>query len=438
MGSNQLEIIFSCGQGEKNTPDSGYRLLAKRLRQTWAVESSKNIFANDLLSRCRLVVFAGSQKKFTAKEFADLRQYLKLGGYLVVLLGSDETVESNLNYLLEEYGMTVNSDSVIRSTFKKYFIPKEALITDGYLQRTTTSNNTVQNQGGFLFPYGSTMKVKSPAIPLLITGSACHPMQKPICGFYADPQSPKGGRILTISSVQIFHDGFIEKEENLTLVDRLFGLILAEKLPRVLPDESDVPESEPIVDIAEIASRVTPVLERFGGVVYGSGNSSGNGSVNGLVGSGNGLVGSGNGSAGNLKRVYETDCDAPSMAKIAEVLQAFREVGAENEPLSLVAPKFDGVYPSMQPAVYPPTFDDLPRPQLEMFDFNKEFVAGREKLNHVVLDHRNADDLTVYINKITTALSLGPQSIPPVRTEKELLEHVAMHLLNFKSSGWTQ
>ena len=188
MGSNQLEIVFSCGHGERNTPETGFRLLTRRLRLTWAVESSKNIFANDLLNRARLIVLAGCQKKFTTKEFEALNGYVKRGGYLVIFLGEggEEAAGTNLNYLLEEYGMAVNADVVIRSAFKRYFDPKEALISDGYLQRMTTAANPTQNQGAFLFPHGATMKVRKPSIPLLVTGIACCPMQKPICGFYSD------------------------------------------------------------------------------------------------------------------------------------------------------------------------------------------------------------------------------------------------------------
>ena len=35
---------------------------------------------------------------------------------------------TNLNYLFEQYGISVNNDSVVRTAFYKYFHPKEALI----------------------------------------------------------------------------------------------------------------------------------------------------------------------------------------------------------------------------------------------------------------------------------------------------------------------
>ena len=43
--------------------------------------------------------------------------------------------DTNINFLLEEYGMVVNDDSVIRTVFYKYFHPKQALVTNGVLNR---------------------------------------------------------------------------------------------------------------------------------------------------------------------------------------------------------------------------------------------------------------------------------------------------------------
>jgi len=47
--------------------------------------------------------------------------------------GGEQKYNTNINYLLEEFGMTVNNDSVIRTAFHKYHHPKECLITNGVL-----------------------------------------------------------------------------------------------------------------------------------------------------------------------------------------------------------------------------------------------------------------------------------------------------------------
>jgi intraflagellar transport protein 52 len=38
--------------------------------------------------------------------------------------GGDSKTGTNFNYMLEEYGIEVKSDSVVRSTLYKYFHPK--------------------------------------------------------------------------------------------------------------------------------------------------------------------------------------------------------------------------------------------------------------------------------------------------------------------------
>lgn len=42
--------------------------------------------------------------------------------------GGETKNNSNLNYLLEQFGISVNSDCVVRTAYQKYFHPKENLI----------------------------------------------------------------------------------------------------------------------------------------------------------------------------------------------------------------------------------------------------------------------------------------------------------------------
>ena len=44
-------------------------------------------------------------------------------------------MNSNANDFLEEYGLTFKNNSVISTSFKKYFHPKETLITDGLVSK---------------------------------------------------------------------------------------------------------------------------------------------------------------------------------------------------------------------------------------------------------------------------------------------------------------
>lgn len=49
-------------------------------------------------------------------QFEAIKAYLRAGGSAAFLLGEggEERLGTNVNYLLEEYGMTVHKDSVVR------------------------------------------------------------------------------------------------------------------------------------------------------------------------------------------------------------------------------------------------------------------------------------------------------------------------------------
>ena len=47
--------------------------------------------------------------------------------------GGEQKANTNINALLAQVGISVNSDSVIRKTFHKYLHPKEAFVGNGCL-----------------------------------------------------------------------------------------------------------------------------------------------------------------------------------------------------------------------------------------------------------------------------------------------------------------
>ncbi|GAV03619.1 hypothetical protein RvY_14015 [Ramazzottius varieornatus] len=410
MGSSQVDIVFSAGKGEPSIPDKGLRTLANKLRQTWSVETSPDVFESNMLSRSKMVIFAGVTEKFFTAELAILQRFVSVQkGFVVFLVGAETRPEmtANLNVFLEEYGMSINSEAVIKRSFNpKYLIPKEALITDAYLQKMTINNDKASaEQEAILFPFGATLKVGKPAIPLLTTGANCLPAHKAICALYSTPTS---GRILLLTSAHVFHDNFIEKEQNLTLVERLFGLVFAENLPRVLPDEGDLQEWQPYLDIAELANRVAPVADISFEL------------------------------PSDLRKVYDSSFDISDLAKIGKVVLAYRQLGLAREPLSLVAPNFQGLYPNLQLAIYPPPFADAPLPPLDFFDFNAEFLSEREKLNQIFSDMADQKELKQYISTVFSALAMEIPSGWSARSPKDMLELITRNIMALKSESWLQ
>jgi len=52
---------------------------------------------------------------------------------LVMHEGGENKQGTNINFMLEQLGISVNADSVIRKTYFKYLHPKEAYVGNGIL-----------------------------------------------------------------------------------------------------------------------------------------------------------------------------------------------------------------------------------------------------------------------------------------------------------------
>lgn len=52
--------------------------------------------------------------------------------------GGESRLNTNVNYLLEQFGISVNADTVVRTSFFKYMHPKEAYVSHGNLSNDFT------------------------------------------------------------------------------------------------------------------------------------------------------------------------------------------------------------------------------------------------------------------------------------------------------------
>ncbi len=82
-----------------------------------------------------MLLLGGPRAPFNVQELNDIKQYLNEGGRVLVLMheGGEQKQGTNINYLLEQMGIMVNTDTVIRKTYYKYLHPKEAFIANGIL-----------------------------------------------------------------------------------------------------------------------------------------------------------------------------------------------------------------------------------------------------------------------------------------------------------------
>jgi len=71
----------------------------------------------DVLNGVQLVVFGAPRAMFSEAEFNCLRKYIDLGGCVLVMFteGGEKELHTNINYLLEEFGIMVNSGKSVLS-----------------------------------------------------------------------------------------------------------------------------------------------------------------------------------------------------------------------------------------------------------------------------------------------------------------------------------
>ena len=170
-----------------------------------------------------LFILAGPQEKYNEIELECLKEFVNEGGSLMVLLGEngESDYNTNINFLLEEFGMNINADSVIRPTYYKSFHPKIALVNGGVVcenmvkalievNKTSGTNLSLLDDKQsleFLYAFGATMNVVSPSNILLTTSSVAYPFNRPLCGHFINEN---GGQILAVGSGHMFADKYVD------------------------------------------------------------------------------------------------------------------------------------------------------------------------------------------------------------------------------------
>ncbi|CAJ1051804.1 LOW QUALITY PROTEIN: intraflagellar transport protein 52 homolog [Xyrichtys novacula] len=236
-------VVFNSSKRELFTANSGYKSMQKRLRAQWKIQTMKDELTLERLRGVKLWITAGPREMFTASELEALKHFLDGGGNVLVMLGEggEMKYETNINYLLEEYGIQVNNDAVVRNVYYKYFHPKEALVSNGVLNReisraageVITGSIEDENVGNnaqaltFVYPYGATLDVREPSVAVLSTGSVCFPLNRPVMAFH---QVKEAGQLVVSGSCHMFSDQYIDKEENSKILDVVLQWLMTDNI----------------------------------------------------------------------------------------------------------------------------------------------------------------------------------------------------------------
>ena len=443
MEQAPCRVLFSSCKGETHTPHSGFKQLYRRLRSHYKPEklsSKEESLTSAVLTGVSILVLGCPTENFSKAECEAIRKFVLNGGSLFICMAEkgNKVSQTNVNYILEEFGIVVNSDAVVRTVHHRYMHPKEVLITDGVLNReiheaifrssqpVTFSPDSFGYGAGTLdrgfdesfskleivYPHGSTLSIQKPAVALLSSGKIAYPMNRPVAAVWSQPG---GGKVAVTGSVQMFDDKWIDKENNVQLMEFIFSYLRNDseiQLNHIDADEPDLNDYQHIPDIGSLSERPKSCLQDIGEEL-----------------------------PRDFKQLFEPEVFCDREDAVAESTALFKKLSTKMGPLNLIPPKFEVPLPSLQPAVFPPAFREPPPPALELFDLDETFASPQSCLAQ--LAHKCGDgseeDIACFIVESARVLGIretqGGNPVTSKTSAKALLTEIFARTIEYKMSS---
>ncbi|PVD23394.1 hypothetical protein C0Q70_16663 [Pomacea canaliculata] len=408
-------ILLSASKRELFSLSSGFKSLNRRLRSSWKLVGNKEDVTDEKLSQARVFVVAGPREKFTGAEFTAMKKYLDAGGSLLVMLGEggETKFETNINFFLEEYGIMINNDSVVRNSYYKYFHPKEVLVANGVLNRAIAQaagknlgfggdeeGNNAQALS-FLYPFGATINVAKPAVAVLSTGSVSCPLNRPVCALHTVRQSR--GKLVVLGSTHMFSDQYLDKEDNGKILDVLIQFLTTDdiRLNTIDAEDPEISDYNQLPDVALLSEQLKTCLQESDDIPR------------------------------DITTLFDNSLFRLDTSLVSKSIKAFDQLSVKHEPLTLITPQFETPLPPLQPAVFPPAFRELPPPSLELFDLDEQFSSEKVRIAQIT-NKCTDDDLEYYVRECGGILGVTHNLPQDSRTAKHILEHIFTQIVEFK------
>lgn len=407
------------------SPTKNLKKLVRQLKQTYKCVVNKEALKVQKLKTAKMLVLAAPTKELSSEELTTLHGYLNEGGSVIVMgdEGGDKKCRSNLNEFLAPYKIQLANNTVVRTSYYSYFHPKEALVTNGVLHEdflrvlaneprkpgkkvvVTTfgveKDNEVEDHCltgfNFVYPYGGSLLVDEPSVPLLSTGTVCYPSNVAVMAVH---NHPAGGKVFVIGSWQLLNDNYIDKEENSKVIDFILKCVM----------ENDF-QADDELSIENFSKKKTvpnteATSERLKCAIQESSDIS-------------------------MNFINRFDCNLYKLNfdLLPEALSLYPRLGLKKESLGLIPPIFETPMLGLTPAVFPPILVEMEPPKVHLFDLDDEFANQETKLAQLTNKSTNKD-LEFYISEAGNILGLKDK----VNTQnpKEVLLYVMNSIMRFK------
>eukprot|EP01083_Nonionella_stella_P211536 764744_1 len=222
------------------------------------------------------------------------------------------------------------------------------------------------NSLSVVYPYGSSLSISSPAVPILSSGDLSFPQRRAIG---AVSRVGGGGMLIVFGSSAMFDDQYLVKEDNWALLNGLIKLM--ESPVDISPVDEDTPEIQPSTeapDVGALSERLQCCLQESEPLPT------------------------------DFTTLFDESLFKYNTDMIPEVLALFEKLKVKHESLNLIPPQFEVPLPDLKPAVFIPEMRSLPLPSLELFDLDESFATDRSKLAQLT-NQCSPTDLDFFVKK---------------------------------------
>ena len=404
-------LLFDSAHDEPIGLSAQLKALTAQLKSAYRLTSHAEAdIAATKLAGCRLFVLPGARRPLTASELSVLEQYMLAGGSVLVMAGEggfDSSAASDdythLNALTAAYGIRVESDSVVRSVYaKELFHPKEVLVRDAslsqhidsFVQQASKADAIPTDEFDWerevlgvhklavVYPYGCTLSLQYPALPLLASGPVSFPSNRCLCAY----AKVGAGSLVVLGSFHVFDDTYLSKANNAQLLTAVLDILVHGgganvQHDRIDHDRPEYGDAQPVPNIASLADRMRSCLQEPEEL------------------------------PADFSQLLDTALFKFDTALIPDAIALYKQLRVQHTPLALIAPQFEVPLPAFQPAVFHPAMRDMPPPPLELFDLDEQFSSETQRMAQLTNNTSSAQqldaDVDEYVKEVGAILHIS-------------------------------
>jgi intraflagellar transport protein 52 len=363
------------------------------------VRGSKGIILSGEVKDVKAIWFFGPSRDLKHEELVDLEGFALDGG--AVFLFANQ-LPPLFDAFVKKYGVTL-VEPVISPAYITYIDPnhvsvQKGMVNKGLAQFTGDPNST------FAYPNGYTMDLKPPSVPVLVSGQASYPIDRPIVSHAKIGE--KGGSLTFCGSPHMFCDEWIKAEKNTQLLQFLAHLSITghTQLNQIDAEHPELTDRWYTPDTASMSEKLRSCIQESEKL------------------------------RSNFKDNFEKGLFSMDLSFVAQTQTLAGTLGISNEPLEIVTPQFDTALPPMSAAVYPPQMRDPPGPVLELFDLDDAFASSKTRLAQLAqrAQPRNAEKFTCQAAQILGIFSRLPAE---KQNGRAVLEYVFSQIVRWKKQS---